>query len=718
MRVNNVGAVALSISPITASMVSKDTMKCNPSSPFVSRSKFPSYRFDPINGKNSASHKPINAQTFFGNKKEFPPDETKITAEFYMISKTRFAINIYPFFQPLIETVKTIPSKTYDLSSKIWNCHLNDYETLIGKITRDHSHVRVTPIPKVVIKTLRQYKDSEKKNFEKDLSSIDPKLLEILMPFQRDGICFGIERGGRCMIADDMGLGKTIQALGIVHYYKDDWPLLIVTPSSVRYQWSEAIFNFLPSVPTQYIHHFTSGKDFIDDAKIVIVSYDLLGRAINTFERGNFPTIILDESHVVKSAKTARTKAVQKIVAQSRHVILLSGTPALSRPMELYSQISLIWPHFMGFHEYAVRYCAAVKGNFGWDYSGSSNLQELRIFLEVRCLLRRLKSDVLKQLPSKIRQVIMLDPLLIESGTKEMKQAIKNYEKKSIKGTDRHNALLQYYSESSRARLPAVRDYISNLLTSNKKFLIFAHHQCVLDSISELAEEKKIKYIRIDGKTTSEQRKALVDIFQERSEYLVAILSITAANAGVTLTAAQLVIFAELFWNPGILCQAEDRAHRIGQDGSVIIRYLIAKNTVDDHLWPMIQRKMGILNAAGLNQNISFSDVDVVNHEDTNQTRLDAFVVKSPPKSSTNATTSSSSELNDSKELQWVDDLEEYLEDEHSTKIDVTAKNVNEPDKNVPSKNEFHHLLETDDMDDIDLASIDLDNITSYSTKP
>merc|ERR1712126_353000 len=109
-------------------------------------------------------------------------------------------------------------------------------------------------------------------------------------------------------------------------------------------------------------------------------------------------------------------------------------------------------------------------------------------------------------------------------------------------------------------------------------------------------------FLKIEGKVSSETRKTLVDRFQTVDSVKVALLSITAANAGITLTAAQLVVFAELFWNPGVLCQAEDRVHRIGQTDSVVCQYLVARGTADDSLWPMIQKKLVVLNKAGLSK--------------------------------------------------------------------------------------------------------------------
>merc|ERR1719211_840667 len=136
----------------------------------------------------------------------------------------------------------------------------------------------------------------------------------------------------------------------------------------------------------------------------------------------------------------------------------------------------------------------------------------------------------------------------------------------------------------------------------------------MMKHLSELLDKQKVKYIMIDGRTNSLSRKTYCDDFQTNDQIRVALLSITAANTGLTLTAAQLVVFAELFWNPGELTQAEDRAHRIGQTDSVTIQYLVATGTADDKLWPMIQKKLEVLNKAGLTKD-NFCDSDSRNVE-------------------------------------------------------------------------------------------------------
>lgn len=165
---------------------------------------------------------------------------------------------------------------------------------------------------------------------------------------------------------------------------------------------------------------------------------------------------------------------------------------------------------------------------------------------------------------------------------------------------EKRGALLKYFQETSKVKAKAVCEYVNDLLESDKKFLVFAHHQSMLDELEDELEKKKYEYIRIDGSTSSENRQMLVQRFQNSEKCQCALLSITAANSGITLTQANLVVFAELFWNPGILVQAEDRVYRIGQKNSVIIQYLCAKGTADDQIWPLVSEKLNVLSRAGL----------------------------------------------------------------------------------------------------------------------
>ena len=217
--------------------------------------------------------------------------------------------------------------------------------------------------------------------------------------------------------------------------------------------------------------------------------------------------------------------------------------------------------------------------------------------------------------------MILLDPGAIKSS-KDLKKASKMMDIKNLKGMERRGALLEYFHHTGTAKIPAVRDYLADLMEADRKFLLFAHHQEFLDAMEQLAQSKLGEcYIRIDGKTSPEHRNLFCRKFQENPNIKMAILSITAANAGINLSAASLVVFGELFWNPGILVQAEDRAHRMGQQDMVNVHYLVAQNTADDQVWPLVQKKLDVLNKAGLSKD-DFSSADTTRLKDSRQTDL------------------------------------------------------------------------------------------------
>ncbi|CAG8816505.1 21333_t:CDS:2, partial [Racocetra persica] len=206
----------------------------------------------------------------------------------------------------------------------------------------------------------------------------------------------------------------------------------------------------------------------------------------------------------------------------------------------------------------------------------SSNLEELHWLLERTILVRRLKADVELELPPKTRQIVHKESEeLYGIAQKSNGQMKKDAEMKG------KALLVQMWAETGRSKVPAIQEYLSEIYeNSEKKFIVFGHHLEVLDAITDYFSAKlNAKFIRIDGGTNQQHRQALCDQFQEDKKTRIAVLSLTAASTGLTLHAADLVIFAELFWNPSTLLQAEDRAHRIGRRGSVDIKYMLVKDT-------------------------------------------------------------------------------------------------------------------------------------------
>jgi len=546
-----------------------------------------------------------------------------------LISTSRFELDV-SYHKQLIDLVKTVGSAQYNATKKSWTFNISDHDLLHQKLRCLKPEVEISNLPHWILQTFSKPRDLTPALV--DLSSIDPYLLENLMPFQKEGIKYGVSREGRVLIADDMGLGKTVQALGLVSYYKESWPVLIVCQSTLKFSWQQSILRWLPSTVIETdVGVIATGKDYMGSDLFTIVSYDLVTKKQNELMKKNFQFIILDESHCIKDFKSARTKAVEPLLKSCKHLVLLSGTPALSRPIELYPQVSALDPKmFRWVSEFGNRYCDGKMKRFGDrevpDYSGSSHMLELSLLLSERCMIRRLKSEVLSELPSKQRISIILDPAGVDSRSQVMKDKRKETEKKGLNGSERHGLVLQWFATTATAKLKAVKEYIKSLVTNSEtKFLVFAHHQVMLSAVAKLMEELKVGFIYIDGSVSSEMRKERVDKFQNSDKVRTAVLSITAANAGITLTAANLVVFAELFWNPGVLTQAEDRAHRIGQTDSVTVQYLVAKDTADDVLWPLIQNKLDVLNKAGLSKD-NFENSEAKVMEDTSkQTKVDDF---------------------------------------------------------------------------------------------
>ncbi|XP_055727925.1 SWI/SNF-related matrix-associated actin-dependent regulator of chromatin subfamily A-like protein 1 isoform X1 [Salvelinus fontinalis] len=522
-----------------------------------------------------------------------------------LVSRSRFEVDV-GYHVDVIAAFKQMPSKNYDMKTRKWSFLLEDYKRLMDALGAIPS-VEIEPLPRGVIQVFSAlFEGSQSSEVpEADLSSIDPSLTRSLMPFQRDGVNFAVSKDGRLLLADDMGLGKTVQAICIAAYYRKEWPLLVVAPSSVRFTWAEAFRQWLPSVQPDSINVIVKGKDNLRGGLVNIISYDLLSRMDKQQVANPFNVLIMDESHFLKNMKTARFKAALPLLKVAKRVILLSGTPAMSRPSELYSQILAVKPSlFPRFRDFGTRYCNARQLPWGWDYSGSSNLGELKLMLEESLMLRRLKSEVLSQLPAKQRKVVTVTTDGINTRTKAALSAAAN---DLAKGQHNHNkmkeALLVFFNHTAEAKIKAIMEYIMDMLECGReKFLVFAHHKLVLDAITTELGEKGIDYIRIDGSTPSAERQQLCNRFQFTDNSCVAVLSITAANMGITLHSAALVVFAELFWNPGIMIQAEDRVHRIGQTSNVDIHYLVAKGTADDYLWPMIQEKMHVLEQVGLSE--------------------------------------------------------------------------------------------------------------------
>ena len=463
------------------------------------------------------------------------------------------------------------------------------------------------------------------KDAEHNINELPKKLSESLYPFQRDGINFGIKRKSRLLIADEMGVGKTIQAISISTIFKEDWPVLIICPSSLKYAWRDEIKNWLSDVLTSNeIQIIKNGKDdFKDNLKYYIISYDLAVRVIEKIVNKKFNFIICDEAHYLKNLNAKRAKLLLPVIQKCKRIILLTGTPIMAKPIEVFPILNALRPDcFYNFNEFGVRYCDPKRLPFGVvDWSGTSNPGELHFILE-KLMIRRLKKDVLNQLPPKKRQKIevqtdakiikeikvmlhkkkeKLEKLLgvDQEGLKKMENLDidmdLNVSENNNNNKDEDDILACFnkaYCLTGEAKIKGICEYITYLIDNSCKFLIFAHHTIVLDAIEEQVQKCKIDYIRIDGKVPLLKRQENVNKFQQDENVLVAILGITACATGLTLTKASTVVFAELHFTPTVMIQAEDRVHRIGQDNECVnIHYLVGSDTLDDLIFQKLNSK-------------------------------------------------------------------------------------------------------------------------------
>lgn len=516
----------------------------------------------------------------------------------------------------LVAAVKSITKAEWHARERLWVFPFSSLQEAENKLLNvDDLNVNVEQLEPLVHRALEQC--STMPDLRERYSNIPVELESRLLHFQREGIRFALEHGGRALIADEMGLGKTLQAIAFAACFKDDWPVLVVTPSSLRLHWAAMIIQWLNISPRDILvvmpQCFGSNKEGFDIVQAVgkhplrldgcfnIVSYDLVTKFQDELTQSNFKIIIADEAHYLKNAQAKRTLACVPLLQRAKYSILLTGTPALSRPIELFKQLEALQPAiYRSVHEYGKRYC--MGGLFG-VYQGASNCEELHTLMKSTIMIRRLKKDVLSELPLKRRQQIYLS--LDERGLKQMRvlfyeletvkrdlkscQSVEDAEK--LKYSERQ-LISKIYTETAQVKVPAVQDYLSTIIEADCKFLMFAHHKSMLDGIEQFLMKKKVGYVRIDGSTASSSRQALVTKFQENDHVKAAVLAIRAAGLGLTLTAASTVIFAEMSWTPGDLVQAEDRAHRIGQVSSVNVYYLHAHDTVDDLIWDSVQHKL------------------------------------------------------------------------------------------------------------------------------
>jgi SWI/SNF-related matrix-associated actin-dependent regulator 1 of chromatin subfamily A len=410
------------------------------------------------------------------------------------------------------------------------------------------------------------------------------------------------------LLADEQGLGKTIQIIKIIEDFlipfelkhEDKKRFLIICPASLKLNWKKEISTWMSQ--GEIVQVISSSKDWINkNAHIVIVNYDLLTKEhiFKQLLKNEFFLCVFDEAHYLKNTKAARTKAVVRITKNTKYNIALTGTPILNKPLELYSLLSClhcthILKPYNNYRKYAYRYCAAYDGTWGFDASGASNLKELNERLRYTIMIRREKSAVLSQLPDKHYQII---PLEADKKAKAICDSLNKLDFEKLKEKPELGSVGEIAKLRQELALTKIDDCISHIkdiLEDKPKIVVFAHHKAI---ISKLAEElSEFCPVVFDGSTSMTDKNKAVESFQNDPICKVFIGQIQSAGVGITLTAADTVVFVESSWVPGEVEQAVDRCHRIGQKNNVLAQFLTVSGSIDEIMLQAIVKKKTVIN--------------------------------------------------------------------------------------------------------------------------
>ena len=419
-----------------------------------------------------------------------------------------------------------------------------------------------------------------------------------LMNFQKEGLDFLLKSSGNALLADEMGLGKTVQTLSYVSTEKQTFPVLIVAPLVTLKNWEREIEKFLKKKsrngriiesesPSVTLIRTGKSKE-LPKTDIYIINYELLFKRAVDLDKVGIRTIVCDEVHNLRSKTTQKYKAIKKLAAlpSIQYRIGLSGTPIYNRGSEIWPIIDILKPGLLGsFKEFCEYFC--YMNDKGKAIVLENKRASLRNELQKHVMLRRKKSDVLKELKDKVRykEVIASDTDFyleeLDKIWKKLEAEQKEAQTEFSKSASYHRAIQSERQIAGVAKLPHVINFVKNIMEIEESVVVFCHHKVIHKLLHESLQE--FSPVSIIGGQSDTLRQDQIDKFQKGESKLM-VAGIRAGNVGINLTRAKYVIFAELDWSPAIHRQAEDRLHRIGQKNTVFAYYLIGNGTLDDHV--------------------------------------------------------------------------------------------------------------------------------------
>ena len=466
------------------------------------------------------------------------------------------------------------------------------------------------------------------------------KLEDTLRDYQKQGVYWMrfLERGGFCgILADEMGLGKTLQTLTWLQLQREsedarDRPALIVCPTSLVDNWAEEAEKFTPDMRVLRMHGSDRHEHWekVAGRDLVITSYALIRRDLDEYLSHRFSVVALDEAQHIKNRTTQNAGAVKKL--QAHHKLVLTGTPIENSVADLWSIMDFLMPGYLGNHK-------AFRENYELPIqNGGSDAELAQIKLRRKLhpfLLRRLKKEVARDLPEKIVRVAhcslskdqhMVYRKLLESAKKEISSLVdaQGFNKSrmqvlkillQLRQTCCHLDLLKLPDLKSKfpsAKLDLFFELVDEALDAGHRILVFSQFTSMLSIIREELEARELKYCYLDGST--KDRQARVRQFNTDRSIPIFLISLKAGGSGLNLTGADMVIHFDPWWNPAVEEQATDRAHRIGQKKTVYSVKLITRDTVEEKVLRMQQKKKGVIDATlekdgDIGQSLTWNDV-------------------------------------------------------------------------------------------------------------
>lgn len=456
------------------------------------------------------------------------------------------------------------------------------------KYLNQYYQVQQYPIPNHYENILRSY---QKEGFQ---------WLSIMRQYNFNGI-----------LADDMGLGKTLQVIALLEANKHDVCSLVVCPSSLIYNWEDEVHKFTENLNVGCVTGTQEERktkiEQYDQYDLLVTSYDYIRRDIDLYENIVFDTVILDEAQYIKNQKTKNAMSVKRL--QSAHRLALTGTPIENSLAELWSIFDFLMPDYLfNYHYFKQHYENDIVKD------GNAEKQEALRTLVSPFILCRNKKDVLKELPDKIEKV-----RLIEFSEEEQKlyladlaQVNKELQEMLEVGAQDKIAILAMMTrlrqlcceprllyeniDQLSSKLADCLQLIEELHENHQKVLLFSSFTSILDLLAQELKRKQISYYALTGSTNKELRRELVDKFQH-DDTSVFLISLKAGGTGLNLTAAEAVIHFDPWWNQSAQNQATDRAYRIGQNKNVQVFKMIMKDSIEEKIMKMQEKKQELADA-------------------------------------------------------------------------------------------------------------------------